>query len=386
MTVCVVCGSYPPIPCGVGDHTATLAAGLRAQGLRVRVITTRHPEVDARDEGGVLPLLPNWRVLQLPRLLRAVRADLLHIQYPAAGYGRSLAILFLPLVARLTLGVPTVVTIHEWSARRGLGRFASMLLASLANHVITPDEVEGARLRRAVPFLKDRVTVVRQTTSIPVTPADVAAVRRELGVDESTPVLAFFGLIKPVHRLEILLDVLAELGRRKRVAVLLMIGGVAEYAAAEGERYLQSLIRLAIERGIADRVRWTGFLSADRVSRYLQTADACVLPFAGGVAMRNTTFHVVVAHGTPLITTMGANTPDSVTGRYPDVHFVAEERFTATNIVDLLPALLRRGASSRRDEDAALRQICTEHVHVYKTVLARAGKPNRVPSEFTGPR
>jgi glycosyltransferase involved in cell wall biosynthesis len=377
MTVCFICGSYPPVPCGVGDHTATLAVGLRAQDVRVRVITTRRPEVRADGEGNLLPLLPNWSVLQLPKLLRAARAthaDLLHIQYPAAGYGRSLAVISLPLVARLTLGIPTVVTIHEWSTRRRWGRFASTLLARLANHVIIPDEVEQARLLQAAPFLKDRVTVVQQTATIPFVPVDVAAVRRELGADESTFVLAFFGLIKPVHRLEILLEVLAELRRRKHVAILLMIGGVAEYAAAEGERYRQSLGRLAVERGVADRVRWSGFLSADRVSTYLQAADACVLPFAGGVAMRNTTFHSVVAHGVPLITSVGANTPASIVDRYPEVRFVLEERFTPTEIADLLPTRPHRPPSARRDADARLGQACTEHVQVYQHVLARGAE------------
>jgi glycosyltransferase involved in cell wall biosynthesis len=380
MTVCFICGSYPPVPCGVGDHTATLAAGLRAQNVQVRVITTRHPAIQADDEGGVRPLLPNWSVVQLPTLLRAARAaqaDLLHLQYPAAGYGRSLAVITLPLVARLTLGVPTVVTIHEWSARRRWGRLASTLLASLANHVIIPDEVEKERLLRAAPFLKDRVTVVQQTASIPVVQVDLAAVRRELGVADSTFVLAFFGLIKPVHRLEVLLDVLAELRRRERDAILLMIGGVAEYAPAEGERYRRWLAQRAVGRGVADRVRWLGFLSADRVSMYLQAADACILPFAGGVAMRNTTFHTAVAHGVPLVTTLGTNTPASVTDRYPEARFVPEERFTPAAVADLLVTLARRRVSPGRNADAWLRQACTEHMRAYRALLAGGGRLTR---------
>ncbi len=375
MRVCLISGSYPPLRCGVGDHTARLAVGLRAHDVDVRVITTRRPEIQARNEDRVLPLLPNWSLGRLPQLLRAVKAadpDLVHIQYPAACYGRSLAVILLPLFVRLALGVPTVVTLHEWSARRRLGRLASTLLASLANHVIILDEVERRRLLRAVPFLNGRVTVVQQTANIPFVPADVAAVRRELGVDESTFVLAFFGLIKPVHRLEILLDVLVELLRRKPVAILLMIGGVAEYASSEGERYRQFLAQLAVERGVADRVRWSGFLSAERVSTYLQAADACVLPFAGGVGMLNTTFHTVVAHGVPLVTTLGTNTPASVVDRYPDVRFVPEERFTPVEVADLLPSLASRRLSSGRDPDAALREACGEHMRVYQGLSSLA--------------
>jgi glycosyltransferase involved in cell wall biosynthesis len=379
MMVCFICSSYPAVPCGVGDHTATLAAGLRDRGVNVRVITTRRPEVTAA--GDVLPLLRSWGFRQLPRLLRAVRAtraDLVHIQYPAAFYGRSPAVIVLPLLIRLTLGKPTVVTIHEWSARERRGRLASALLASLATHVVMPDQVERERLLGAVPFLRKRITVVPQMASIPTVPADVTAVRRELGVDASTFVLAFFGLIKPVHQLNRVITVFAELARR-RSAVLIVIGGVAAYAAPQGERYRESLAALAAECGVADRVRWLGFLPAPRVSACLQAADACILPFTGGVAARNTTFHAVVAHGVPLITTVGVNTPGSLVDRYPTVHFIPEERFRPADVAALLAGLAGRRGPPGQDMDIQIEQACLEHIRVYQTMLGRGPERDGVP-------
>jgi glycosyltransferase involved in cell wall biosynthesis len=388
MKICLVSSSYPDVPCGVGDYTAVLARALgRHEGTSVDVITSDLAAIRRNDEPGVnvVPRLRNWGFGELPELLRAIRSsrpDVVHIQYPAAGYANSRMVPFLPLAIRAKLEVKTAVTVHEWSARSLRGKLATALLACLADRVSMPDEVERHRMVLRFPVLRRKVRVVGQFPTIGVAErVDISAVREALGAGDETLVLSFFGLIKPVHRLEFLFELLEELLGRGVPASLLLIGGVAQYTAA-GERRLARLRELAAAKRLSTRVSWTGYLSAQDVSAHLLASDVCVLPFEGGVSMRSTTFHAVRCHGVPLITTLGANTPSRAVHQYRTVHFVREAEFTPGRIADLVLSLdLRRPTNRRIVKDDSIQSVCREHLQMYRELLLRgedAGRPNAV--------
>lgn len=66
-------GSYPPDICGVADYTARLGESLQKAGVYVDIYKGRRSGL--RDAASITCEL------------RAIGADVLHMQYPATGYG-----------------------------------------------------------------------------------------------------------------------------------------------------------------------------------------------------------------------------------------------------------------------------------------------------------
>ena len=116
MRIALVTGSWPDLPCGVGDYAARLSQALARRGARVVVVTTRDARVRAGAGGDgpdVRAVMGGWGVTRLPGLAAAVRRarpDVTLLQYPTRGYGRGLAPTLLP---RLRVrGGPIAVTLQ----------------------------------------------------------------------------------------------------------------------------------------------------------------------------------------------------------------------------------------------------------------------------------
>src|ERR1700733_10933458 len=97
MRILLISGSLPPMKCGVGDYTASLARALgRCKNTSVAVLTdVAAPPVPPDLEFEVFPIADGWRMLDvflIASTARRWRPDIVHVQYPTQGYGRR----FLP--------------------------------------------------------------------------------------------------------------------------------------------------------------------------------------------------------------------------------------------------------------------------------------------------
>src|SRR3989442_9265272 len=93
MNVVMVTGSDQPDGCGVTHYSLRLVNALRAEGLWCDPIS-----------------VATWTVRSVPGLARRIRAmkpDIIHMQYPTIAYGHSIA------PQCLSLLLPMVTTIHE---------------------------------------------------------------------------------------------------------------------------------------------------------------------------------------------------------------------------------------------------------------------------------
>ena len=99
----MVTGSFPDDPCGVGDYTARLSQELARQGMHVCILTTDLPEIKSLDHHSitVCKVVKSWRLyntFRFVRSLKAMKPDLIHIQYPTRGYRWFLLPNLLPLI------------------------------------------------------------------------------------------------------------------------------------------------------------------------------------------------------------------------------------------------------------------------------------------------
>lgn len=386
--VLLVCGELRPGLDGVADYVVRLAAALRDRGAIVRILhTSRSAGVVGGHSVGA-----RWGLPALLRARRAVRgADAVHVQFAPSMYRFRGGIGLLPLVLG---GTPLVTTLHEYGwwrierrlperlwrvlEGRGLADRETGMLVPRSSAVATTNgghsAAVAARFRRRVP-----------TTTVPIganveVAADVekasarTGVREELGLAPDAVVLAFFGFVHPVKGVRYLAESVAALAEEGRDVHLLVIGGFESMAlpADEAAVFEAELRRLIESSGADDRVRITGFLPPDAVSRLLLASDAAVLPFTAGVTAKSGSLLTVLAHGLPTVVTGGPDQdPDLVDGdRVVVVEAVRDAAALTSGVRRVLDdpasagAIAGRGAAWAAEHDWD--RIAEQHLALYR--------------------
>ncbi len=305
LRVLLVTGSHPPMACGVGDYTRSLAHSLAAtRGTRVAVLTGVEAGAAASCEPyDVFPIIRDWRreeAAAVRDVLQTWKPDVLHVQYPTQGYRGELA-LRLPHDVTQS-GVPVVQTWHEYFPAVHLGLTPSSMpavlrLGSRSGHVIVvrPDYARHLRIwyrawtaRKQFHFIPNASTV----PSVDLSQADREAIRRRYAPDGKA-LLAFFGFPLEHKGIDEVLDLVDP--RRHH---LVMIGHVQE-----SDPFQRNLVLRVRERRYSKAVTIEGFLPAGEVGRVLAAADAVVLPFRAGGGIWNTSIKAAALQGTFVLTT-----------------------------------------------------------------------------------
>jgi glycosyltransferase involved in cell wall biosynthesis len=226
--------------------------------------------------------------------IRAWRPDVVHVQFPTRGYGRSLAPHALPFLLERS-GVPAVQTWHEPLSRLGRVRYLLNLLGR--GPLVSVDQDNLRRL----PAFYTRALVGREVLVIPIasnlptvrlSALEREEVRARYGVG-ARRLLTFFGFVEPAKGVEDLFEA-ADPGRD-----FLAVAG-AHDPESPYVRRLQDLTRSGLWRGAS---AFLGFLEPHDAARLLAASDAAVYPFREGAAARNGSVLAALAQGTPVVTT-----------------------------------------------------------------------------------
>lgn len=322
MSVALLSAEYPPLPGGIGDYTARLAATLRAAGCPVRVLTSRAAVRRAWLEGSgpgldVYAVAGRWGWRSLPCVAAAAGAcRVLHLQYQTAAFTMHPAINALPLVLRrMRPEIRVVTTFHDLLPPylfRGAGPLrhlpAALLAAASAGVVLTAPEATTTpplRLLRAVaPALLRTVRFIPIGSNLPEDPPpgyERPAWRSRLGIGPDAPLLGFFGFQHPHKGLDTLWQALAR--PELRDARLLLVGAAGGASDATSAAHAARLERLAAALGIGERILRTGFVAPEEAAAYLLATDLVVLPFAEGASFQRGSLIAALALGLPLLTT-----------------------------------------------------------------------------------
>jgi glycosyltransferase involved in cell wall biosynthesis len=345
MRVLFVTGEFPPMQGGVGDYTRELGLALRSLGCEVHVVTSRqagpvpgltvHPIVDRWGWG-------SWR--SLLDVIRACQPDVVHVQYQAAAYAMQPAIHFWPRRVRwLGASRPrTVVTFHDLKVpylfpKAGpLRRWVVNELARQSDLAITTNRQDYEDLRHELGF-PPALVPIGSNIAPPTSPPQAGGTEGgpntpQAGGTEGGPntpqaegehgereawrarwsagpnnfLLCFFGFLndrKGVDTLLHALKILVSDPPHSANPLLLFIGGQTGASDPTNIAYLAHIKVLIAELGLADRIRWTGYLPDEQVSASFWAADLCVLPFRDGASFLHGTFHAALAHGLPILTT-----------------------------------------------------------------------------------
>ncbi|HZZ86349.1 MAG TPA: glycosyltransferase family 4 protein [Anaeromyxobacteraceae bacterium] len=367
MRVLLVTGSYPPMACGVGDYTRSLAQALSlSPGVQVAVLTSTEAAATSANSGcEVFPIVRDWGEpdrATVEGLARAWRPDIVHVQFPTLGYRGALAPRLPSLFGKM--GLPVVQTWHEYfplyfPVRVGMLERLAMGPGLGDVIVVRPGYQRRMRAWQRVLTAGKRFHLIPNASSVPraeLSSAERLELRRRYAPDGKA-LLAFFGFFFEHKGID---DLLAVMDPAKHQLVLIGEG-------RESDPYQAELLR-RVRGPLASSVSEAGFLPPEEVARLLAVADAVVLPFRNGGGSWNTSIQAGTLQGTFVLTTSNER------------HGLDPHR----NVYYARPGDiddLRRGLEShlgRRNHgpppDPTWPEIASRHIEVYQS--QRRGQPS----------
>lgn len=298
--------------------------------------------------------------MQLARLVRQERCDLLHTQSARA--------LLLARLASALSGVPLVHHVHGNTGSEVAGRrytkinaFAERLLLPGASAVIAVSQ-SVAEYLRTIGITNEQLRVIPNGV-----PARPALSRR--AVPGAKWRLGFIALLRPRKGLEAFLEAAALL-RRKGLPIELRIVG-----RFETPEYEQAIHRRAAELQLGEAIEWRGF--RQQVDRELDQMDLLVFPSVLPEGMPMVVLEAMAA-GTPIVATRVAGVTD-VLG---DEDALLVEAGDATALAEGMAQTIadakrresrRRAAFHRQSEWFSDQAMARSVAAVYRSVVAQKG-------------
>ncbi len=248
---------------GLRRYGAVLAA---EAATRSDLVVT---EADAGDRGA------SWSDLR--RASRRLRGcDVVHLQWKLADWDPRLGGIPRMEVVLQSLRRPLVVTLHDVFAREGLwDRLLSPSAVGLrrlghaAGSLVVHSDDERGRLRGLLPAAK--LEVVPHFVEVRGPLPDRAESRAALGLSDQR-VITLLGYLTRRRGHRLVLDALRELPDE---VTALFVGSVIEGR----DSVARALQEYAAEVGVAQRVRFLGYVPDDELERVLAATDVALCPF-----------------------------------------------------------------------------------------------------------
>ncbi len=314
MKLLFICDNFPPVIDGVGDYTNHLSNELAGRGHAVSVICSRKEEIvqnaGAQTAVRVIPAVAGWNrqaIGTITDLVVDIQPDWVILQYVPYSFNYYGVPFWLrSLVSGLKArGYKFAVTCHEIFIDLELSkakywpiaisqRLIAFALVGMADQAI----VSIDRTRRQLARYGGKVTRIpigSNIVPVPVTDAQVQAVRRDLA-----PQGEFLFVSFGIRDQEGTLRVLADLTKAGLPARLVVLGNLRPEQRQKTEELLGAL-------GLEGRVTLTGYLGNDDLFRVLCSGDAFMLleQNRGGLTTKSGSLAAAYAAGLPVIGTCG---------------------------------------------------------------------------------
>jgi glycosyltransferase involved in cell wall biosynthesis len=362
MRVLLITGSFPPMKCGVGDYSYSLAKALITnQKVCVGVLTSELGDLRGKVAGiEVFPIIKRWRLSEIMNVIKIIHSwspDIVHIQYPTQGYGNGFLPWVLPIIL-FFMKKKVVQTWHELYPKRDVFK---LLLKSIApsNLVFVNSQYE----KNLHPYLKwalwrKKVIFIPNASAIPrlyFSALEKKTIKKKY-LKKQSRLIIFFGFIYPHKGVELLFDI-----ADPNIDHIVIAG---EYD--EKSSYINIIKQCASAKIWLGKVTFAGFLSPRKISALLGVADAVLLPFRHGSNEWNSSVHAAVLNGAFIITTsLTFNGYD----KKSNIYFAKVD-----NIPEMKSALLNYAGERRKyhpDIDCdKWHKIANQHSFFYKRILA----------------
>src|SRR5450759_1974929 len=270
--VLMVTGEYPPYPGGVGDYTALLCRHLTEAGAAVSVLTSRLSEPPTVPESvggpGLFRLIQKWgygSCGEIASLAKRQGCQVVHLQYQAAAFGMHPFANLLPAYLRVRLsGTKVVTTFHDLRVpylfpkagplrARALRAMDSRSHASVLTNEPDLQELGGPGVGPGGKTGKRwLIPIGSNVDNAPPTDFDRQLWRRQMGADEETMMVSYFGFMNDTKGVEFLVQALGLLLGRGIHLKLVVVGGEAGDTDPTNRDYSKRLLQMIQSRHLED--------------------------------------------------------------------------------------------------------------------------------------
>jgi len=271
---------------GMDYYDFSLAGGLASAGVIVSLYTCRQTRPPATPVSFRLyrPFVLIYggapRVLRAAMFLIGLLSSLIHARL------RNIRIVHLHLfdtsilqlaclVCAKAMGMRTVVTAHDVESLAGgqAGRLARRIY-DLADRVIAHNQVSSQALVDMIGISVDKIFIIPHGHYVhDVTVVDKRVAREQLGLTQQGPVILFFGQIKHVKGLDVLLRALPAVVAKHPDVILMIAGKVWKTDLGE---YVALINQFGLEQHVKLDIR---YIPNEDVASYYGAADVVVLPY-----------------------------------------------------------------------------------------------------------
>lgn len=327
LRIYMITATFPPDVCGIGDYTYQLCQALQGRGVELQIVTSRQniPVEPSENEVSLIArrIVSRWTLRSVLGLVHEIRVgnyDCVHIQYSPGFYGiLSCGVNLLPLLL-VGSSCRTVVTFHEIYAPKLKG-FKNRLL-SLHDHIKDTVLLTGSsaailtvpnrldRLGKWFPWLRSRLRAIPVGTGVRVkslTEEERDTARARFGLHPDNFLIGSFGSMHVDRHYDTLLRVLNPMTKRYPQLRIVLIG-----AYQTDHTYYQFLKKWIVDLNLEPYIIWTGYGTEEEISRWLAMLDLYVMTDVRGASGRKSSLITAIAHGLPVISTRGKDTPPEI--------------------------------------------------------------------------
>jgi glycosyltransferase involved in cell wall biosynthesis len=302
-----VIGNSLPRRCGIATFTTDLQ----------QAISTSRPNVDtcivAMTDHGQVYEYPAAVALQIKDgnideyaraadFLNGGRFDAVCLQHEFGIFGGEAGAHILALLSRLTM--PVVTTLHTVLAEpTAVQRAVLERIVEASSKVVVMAKKGRELLRSVYQVPDDKIEVIAH--GIPdVAFAGPDAAKAKLGFGGRSVILTF-GLLSPNKGIEVMIDAMPSILKRRADAVYVVLGATHPNLVREqGEAYRESLMARVRELGVEDHVVFLDqFVDQATLLEFISMCDVYVTPYLNEAQMTSGTLAYSFGLGKPVVST-----------------------------------------------------------------------------------
>ncbi|MBL0923815.1 MAG: glycosyltransferase family 4 protein [Sphingomonadaceae bacterium] len=301
-----VVGNFPPTRCGIATFTADMVASLRkaAPDSEIDIYAMASQQADSCPPHLKAQIvdtdIESYRKAGLE--IEQSDVDAVWLQHEFGLFGGEAGDWIIELLE--PVAAPLIVTFHTiLDNPTGAQRHVMDWLIARSSQLVVMSREGKAVLENVYHANPARISIIPH--GVPDRRFGRSTeMKRRLGLSQEN-MLMTFGLLSPGKGLELVISALPEIIER-HPDTHYCIAGVThpKLVEAEGEAYRESLVNLAEQLGVADRISWVNrYLPTDELLDLIEAADIYLTPYQNAAQSTSGTLSYAAALGKAIIST-----------------------------------------------------------------------------------
>ena len=300
-------GNALPRRCGIATFTSDLQQAIAASPRvgETRIVAMTDPGQSYDYPPVVAHEIRDDRADDYQRAAAALNAgdyDLVSLQHEFGIFGGEAGDKLLPLLSRLT--APVVTTLHTvLAAPTPKQRLVMGQIIEASAKIVVMAEKARSLLREVYGAPADKIEVIAHgVPDFPFVEPDDA--KAALGFSDRSVILTF-GLLSPNKGVEVMIDAMPAILKRRADAVYVVLGAThPTLKRRDGEAYRESLVRRARDLGVEDQVVFLDqFVDQATLLGFIAMSDVYVTPYLTEAQMTSGTLSYSFGLGKAVVST-----------------------------------------------------------------------------------